>query len=56
MLIIQKSNDSNTLDWIGVLLSQNGLSHQTQDINEINIGYTYTIVWNDGWYTTCEKE
>lgn len=57
MLILQKSNDNDTLDWNGVLF-QNGVSHQTRDINEINIGYTYTIC-SDGygsWYTTCEKE
>ena len=51
MLIIQKSNDTNTLDWSGELM-------RTRDINEINIGYTYTI-YSEGygsWYVNCEKE
>ena len=48
MLILQKSNDDDSLSWAGVL-------QQTNDL-EVNIGYTYTIVWNSGWYTTCEKE
>jgi DNA-directed RNA polymerase beta' subunit len=58
MCIAQKSHDNDTLDLINGVLVQNGLSHQTQDINEINIGYTYTIC-PDGygyWYVTCENE